>query len=70
MLPAYIMCTEKEDETYDCRILRFYNILADKKVNGQYRYALDAKKRKDLPRLEKLLYRIVLPKEYQKILQK
>ena len=68
MMPVYIMAEEKEDGTYDCRLLKFYNILNDKPVNGKYKYNLDPQMRKDLPRLEKLLYKIVLPKKYQEVL--
>lgn len=70
VLPVYIMCNEKKDGTYDCRLLQFYNILEDNGKNGAYRYPLDAQNRKDLKRLEKLLYNIVLPKDYEDILIK
>lgn len=66
MLPVYIMCKENEDGSFDCRLLKFYNVLEDKKEA----YPLERKLRKDLPRLEKLLYNIVLPKKYEGILQK
>ena len=68
MMPVYILAEEKSDGTYDCRLLKFYNILNDKPVNGKYKYNLDPQMRKDLPRLEKLLYKIVLPRNYKGVL--
>lgn len=70
VMPVYIMCSEKANGNYDCRLVRFYNILADQLEGTRRHYSLDPEKRRDLPRLERLLYKIVLPRDYGGILDK
>ena len=64
ILPVYILASRQDDGRYDFRLLRFSNILRDRPdENGRYRYPLADWEREDLPRLQDLFTRILLPLE-------
>lgn len=54
--PVYILCQELEGDRYDCRLLPFFEVLYDK----ENRYRLTDEERKDLPRLEQIVWRQIL----------
>ncbi len=63
VLPVYILAEEKSEDEYDCRLLRFYNVLADTKGGAPYRYGLDDGERKDAPRLYNKVWKQILMPE-------
>lgn len=71
LLPVYILAEEKQDESYDCRLVPFERVLFDEKTNGAFQYGLDPKERRDLPRLwNKVLMKILLPANGENLLVK
>lgn len=71
MLPVYILNEELPDKSYDCKILKFSNVLDDKGENNQYKYGLTKLERDQLTHLnEVVLKQILLPENHNEILIK
>lgn len=65
ILPVYILNEKLPDGKYNCRILKFTNVLEDKKIDGKYKYGLTEWERGNLTHLnDVVLKKILLPKEY------
>lgn len=82
VLPVYIMASEmkggtempssssnrSECDAYDCRLLKFKEVLEDTKKGAPYHYPLEETDRKDVLRLDKVLHRILLPRNFKELL--
>lgn len=69
MLPVYMLCERLEGNRYNCRMLKFGDVLADTAEGGTYRYGLTARERAWLPHQEEVvLRRILLPEHHEGLL--
>lgn len=69
MLPIYILNEKISDKVYNCRLLKFSDVLNDKEEGGKYKYGLTKLERSQLQYLnEVVLSKILLPKIHNGIL--
>lgn len=69
ILPVYMLNEQIEGGRYNCRMLRFSDVLADTGASGTYRYGLTAREREWLPhQAEVVLHQILLPENHEGLL--
>lgn len=69
MMPVYMLNEQIQGDVYDCRMLKFSDVMADNGENGKYVYNIPAEDRAQLPHLDDVVLRqILLPENYQNIL--
>ena len=59
MLPVYINCAQLENGDYDCRLLKFSDVLKDAASDAP-KYHLTPEERADLPRLANVVLKTIL----------
>lgn len=70
-LPIYILNEKIADGSYNCRLLKFDNVMEDTGENGTFKYGLTKFEREQLPHLNEIvLHKILLPEVHDNLLVK
>lgn len=64
ILPIYILNEKISDTNYNCRLLKFSNVLEDKEIDGKYKYGLTELEREQLKHLNQVVLRKILLPEF------